>query len=190
MGLRNSSTHYGAVTKLLHWSVVLLFLHQYLGANLMTRVARDDTLLGLTQGDWYNWHKSIGLMLLVLAMLRWIWRRTGGLPDWAEVLTPSERAISHRNERLLYAAMFLMPLTGYLFVMAGGYGIKLFGLWDLPNPLGKEATVAALARFLPILLAYATLVVLSWHLGLGLKKHLFEGTGFLYRMLPWGPRGR
>jgi cytochrome b561 len=188
MGLKNSPTHYGAITKLLHWSVFLLFLYQYLGANLMTRVGRGHTLLGLTQGDWYNWHKSMGLMLLALAFLRLLWRRAGVLPDWAEVLTPAERAISHHNERLLYGAMLLMPVTGYLFVMSGGYGVKLFGLWDLPNPLGKEATLAAIARFLHILLAYGALVVIAWHVGLGLKKHVFEDTGFLRRMLPFGRR--
>lgn len=185
MGLLNSRTHYGAITKLLHWSVFLLFFYQYVGGNLMTRVARDQTLLGMTQDHWYNWHKSIGLVLLAFAVLRLLWRKSSALPDWAEGLTPSERAISHRNETLLYGAMFLMPLTGYLYVMAGGYGVKLFGLWNLSNPIGKQTTLATIAHFMHILLAYCALMVISWHVGLGLKKHFFEDSGFLHRMLPF-----
>ena len=49
----------------------------------MTHLARDKTLLSLTQGDYYNWHKSIGLVLLTLALARLIWRKTTPLPDWA-----------------------------------------------------------------------------------------------------------
>jgi cytochrome b561 len=65
MPFKNSASHYGAVSRFLHWSVFLLFVCQYVGANIMTNLARDKTLFGLTQGDYYNWHKSIGLVLLV-----------------------------------------------------------------------------------------------------------------------------
>jgi cytochrome b561 len=188
MRLKNSPTHYGAVTRFLHWAVFLLFVYQYVGANLMTRLARDKTLLGLTQGDYYNWHKSIGLALLALAVLRIIWRKTTPLPDWAPMLSPVERAISHRNETLLYGCMFLLPISGYLFVMAGGFGIKLFGFHDLPNPIGKQEWLAAMARVAHSVVAYATVVVVAWHVGLGLKHHLFERDGFLNRMLPFSRR--
>ncbi|MEZ5601580.1 MAG: cytochrome b/b6 domain-containing protein [Candidatus Competibacteraceae bacterium] len=107
------------------------------------------------------------------------------LPDWAPTLSPAERAISHRNEMLLYSCMFLLPISGYLFVMAGGYGIKLFGVYMLPDPIGKQAWLAALARLLHILAGYAAVVFIAWHVGLGLKHHLFDRDRFLYRMLPF-----
>ena len=135
MALKNSATCYGSVSRFLHWSVVTLFAFQYLSAAIMTHLARDKTLLGLSQGDLYNWHKSIGLVLLTLALARLIWRKATPLPDWAPVLSKTERAISHRNETLLYGCMFLLPLSGYLFVMAGNFGVKLFGLVNLPNPM-------------------------------------------------------
>jgi cytochrome b561 len=99
-----------------------------------------------------------------------------------------ERAISHRNETLLYGCMFLLPISGYLFVMAGGFGITLFGLHDLPNPIGKQEWLAAVARVAHSVVAYATVVVVAWHVGLGLKHHLFERDGFLNRMLPFSRR--
>ena len=188
MDLKNSPTRYGMVTRFLHWSVFLLFVHQYIGANIMTRLARDQTLLGLSQGDYYNWHKSIGLVLLALVVLRIVWRKTTPLPDWAPMLSPAERAISHRNEMLLYICMFLLPISGYLFVMAGGFGIKLFGFHDLPNPIGKQEWLAVVARVAHIVVAYATVVFVAWHVGLGLKHHLFERDGFLNRMLPFSRR--
>ena len=185
MPLKNSAAHYGAVSRFLHWSVFLLFVCQYVGANIMTNLARDKTLFGLTQGDYYNWHKSIGLVLLGLALVRLVWRKTTPLPDWAPTLTAAERTISHCNEMLLYWCMFLLPISGYFFVMAGGFGVKLFGLYELPNPVGKRESLATLALVAHIVVGYAAVVLIAWHVGLGLKHHLFDRDGFLNRMLPF-----
>jgi len=183
--LKNTPTRYGFVTKLLHWSVFALIVYQFVGANLMGRLGRNGTVLGLNQDHFYNWHKSIGLVVLGVAVLRIAWRRTTPLPEWCPALTPAERAITQRLEAMLYALMFLLPVTGYLFVMAGGYGVRLFGVHDLPNPIGKQPVLALWAQGLHVLLTHALVVVAAWHVGLGLKKHVYEGTRFLYRMLPF-----
>ena len=185
MPFKNTTTRYGAVSRFLHWSVFLLSFCQYVGASIMTHLARDKTLFGLSQGDYYNWHKSFGLILLELALLRLLWRKTTPLPDWAPTLSEAERTISHRNETLLYWCMFLLPISGYLFVMAGGFGVKLFGVYDLLNPIGKQETLATLALVVHIVVSYAAVVFIAWHVGLGLKHHLFDRDGFLNRMLPF-----
>ncbi|MBK8510066.1 MAG: cytochrome b [Candidatus Competibacteraceae bacterium] len=183
--LKNSATQYGTVARFLHWAVFLLFVFQYVSANIMTNLARDKTLFGLTQGHYYDWHKSIGLTVLGLAVLRWLWRKMTQLPDWAPTLSQAERVISHRNEMLLYGCMVLLPVSGYVFVMAGGFGVKLFGLHPLPNPIGKQESLAALALVTHIVLGYAAVVFIAWHVGLGLKHHLFDQDRFLNRMLPF-----
>ena len=95
MPLKNSATHYGSVTRFLHWTIFILFVWQYLSAAIMTHVGRDNTLLGLTQGNYYDWHKSMGLILLILAIMRLVWRKTTPLPDWAPTLSQAEQVISH-----------------------------------------------------------------------------------------------
>lgn len=124
-------------------------------------------------------------MLLALALLRLAWRKLTPLPDWAPTLTPPERTISHWNETLLYGCMILLPVSGYLFVMAGDYGIKLFGWQDLPNPIGKQEGLATLARVVHVVTSYVVVVVVAWHVGLGLKHQLFDRDRFLQRMLPF-----
>jgi cytochrome b561 len=185
MPLLNTATHYGAVTRFFHWAVFLLFAYQYVGANIMTRIAQGKTVFGLNQDQYYNWHKSIGLVLLALVVLRVAWRKLTRLPDWAPTLTPAERTLSHWNETLLYTCMFLMPVSGYLFVMAGGYGVMLFGTYNLPNPIGKQEGLAAVARVVHITTAYALVIIAGSHVGLGLKHHLCDRDGFLRRMLPF-----
>jgi cytochrome b561 len=70
MALLNTKEGYGALTKLLHWAVVALFAFQFAAANIMLRIGPNETTLGLTQDTFYNWHKSIGLVALAVAVLR------------------------------------------------------------------------------------------------------------------------
>ena len=91
MRLLNSPLGYGTLTKLLHWSMAGLFLFQYVAAHTMTRMGPDDRTLGLAQSVWYNWHKSIGLLALLVALARMANRRLGELPPWAETLSEAER---------------------------------------------------------------------------------------------------
>src|SRR4051794_5520680 len=74
MTLLNTQDGYGALTKLFHWLVVALFAFQFAAANIMLRIDAGGTVLGLTQDTYYNWHKSIGLVALVVAVLRLIAR--------------------------------------------------------------------------------------------------------------------
>lgn len=185
MALKNTPDRFGTISRGFHWAVFILFVYQFFGANVMTRLGKAGTVFGMDSDFYYNWHKSIGLVLLVIAIARILWRRNTPLPNWHSSLTKPERKISHRLETGLYVAMFALPISGFLFVMAGGYGVKLFGVYDLPNPIGKIEPVSVIAWVTHVLLAYCALVVIAWHVGLGIKKHVYEKTGLLNRMLPF-----
>ena len=177
---------YRPLTKLLHWAIVILFALQDAGANIMLRIEWEETFAGLSQAFYYNWHKSLGLVALVIAIARLINRRAGGLPDWAPSLTERERRFVHRNEQLLYAAMFLMPVTGYLYVMAGGFGVMLFGVWRMPDPIGKQEALAFVAKWLHKGASWALLASILAHLLIVLRHHFVLKTGLIHRMWPGG----
>ena len=185
MPLTNTPTRFGTVSRFLHWSVFLLFVHQFVGGNLMPNIGRNETVLGWSQGTWYEWHKSIGLVILALMCMRLAWRSFVPMPDWAACLSGSERRITRWIERLLYTSLLLLPLTGYLFVMAGDFNIKLFDHWRLPNPIGKQPALASVAHLLHVILTYVAVVAFSWHIGLVLKKHHGDGAQMLQRMVPF-----
>jgi cytochrome b561 len=184
MALLNSASGYGALTKLLHWLIVLLFACQYVSAAIMLRTPAEATTLGLDQAAYYNWHKSLGLVALVLALVRLLNRRAGELPPWAPTLTALEQSIIHRAEQLLYAAMLIMPVSGFLYVMAGGYGVRLFGIVDLPTIVPASAAVATAARWVHVASAIALLLPLGMHLGLVLGHHFGLRDRLMHRMLP------
>lgn len=184
MTLHNTADGYGALTKGLHWLLVALLAFQFAAANIMLRLDASGTALGLTQAAYYNWHKSIGLVALVVAVLRLLARRSGQLPDWAPTLSERERGFIHRAEQVLYAAMFVMPVSGFVYVMAGGYGVNLFGMWDLPNPIGARPALAAAAKWTHIVSAYILVLTLAGHIGLVLWHTLVLKDGLIRRMLP------
>ncbi len=184
MSLLNSAHGYGALTKLLHWAIVVLFAFQYAGAAVMLRASETSPTLGLVQSAYYNWHKSLGLAALALAIARLVNRRVGQLPPWAPGLTGLEQKLIHRTEQLLYAAMLVMPLSGFLYCMAGGYGVLLFGVLALPNPIGSWPIVASVSRFVHIAAAFALLLPIGLHLGIVLGHHFLAKDGLLRRMLP------
>ena len=117
-------------------------------------------------------------------MLRLLARRSGQLPDWAPTLNAGECRFIHRAEQVFYTAMFVMPVSGYFYVMAGGYGVNLFGVVDLPNPIGQRGILAAVAKWTHILSSYALLLALAGHFGLVLRHQLILKDRLLARMLP------
>lgn len=184
MRLRNSAEGYGALTMAYHWVVVALFACQFLSAAVMTRLGPDGVALGMTQDGLYNWHKSIGLVALAFALLRIANRRAGELPPWAPTLSERERAFVHRAEQVLYAAMIIMPVSGLVYVMSGGYGVRLFGVYELPRPLPAWPLLAQGAKWTHVLAGWALSIALAGHIGLVLRHQLFLRDGLLRRMLP------
>ncbi len=184
MPLLNAASGYGAFTKVLHWVVVVLFALQFTSASIMVRVAANGTAIGLSQAIYYNWHKSLGLLALMVAVLRLLARKSGRLPDWAPTLGNCERAFIHRAEQVLYAAMFVMPVSGFVYVMAGGYGVNLFGILELGNPIGGKPWLAGIAGWIHTLTAVVLGLTLAGHVGLVLWHQLVLKDRLLYRMLP------
>ncbi|MEM6381470.1 MAG: cytochrome b [Pseudomonadota bacterium] len=188
MALSNSADSYGALTKLFHWLIVVLFAWQYASGNIMLGMERGTLVAGLDQNAYFNWHKSIGLVALAIAIFRIINRSIGQLPDWAPTLGDGEKVFIHRAEQLLYLAMFVMPVSGYLYVMAGGFGVLLFGEWRLPNPIGEREWLEFAAKWVHIVSGYVLAAAVAGHVLLVLRHQFFMRDGLLWRMLP-GRRG-
>ncbi|MFM2421490.1 MAG: hypothetical protein RL291_20 [Pseudomonadota bacterium] len=183
MGRLNTSTAYGTVTKAIHWAMAFLFFVQVALAWTMLRTPPDGTALGIGQAALYNWHKSLGLVAFAFAFWRVANRKKGRLPDWAPTLSPFERSLIHRYEQVLYALMFVLPVSGFLYVMAGGFGVHLFGLWHLPRVVPEWAWLAQLAKWTHVIGSYVLVAALATHVGLVLRHQLLKRDGLLRRML-------
>src|SRR5215470_16243363 len=121
----------GAV--LLHWLLAALIFGQIAFGWYMETIPRGTPL----RGPVVNLHKSIGLTLALLILLRLIWRLTHRAPDLPPAVASWERVASKWVQFGLYTCMLVMPLSGYIGSNFSKYGVKLFNAVLLP-PWGSN----------------------------------------------------
>jgi cytochrome b561 len=181
--LKNTVTKYGAITKLFHWAVFILFVGQYTTATIMNWLDPNATLFGIGNSGWVAWHKSVGLLVFGIVLLRMIWRKTTRLPDWASGLSAWEKAAIHFVENGLYAVMILMPLTGLLMSAAGGHPTPFFNLFAITGFSHPNRILATTAWFMHIIISYVIVALVAVHVAMAVRRHLFEKDRYIKRML-------
>src|SRR6266567_380586 len=181
--LRNTADSWGAPAKFFHWVMAALILAQI--------------ALGLTAASWrvsptkielFFWHKSTGMLILLLVALRLLWRLANPAPALPAGMPAWERAAARSSHLLLYALMIALPITGWIVNSASNIPFRIFRLIPLPAivaPAQYTADVGALVhRGLFAVLA----LVLAAHIGAALRHHFVKRNTVLTRMLPGAGR--
>jgi cytochrome b561 len=165
----------------LHWLVVLLIVTQWLLAE------RADSLpLGMAKLETLAWHKSLGLTVLMLAVLRLAWRLMNTVPDLTAETRPWERQLARLSHLLLYALIFALPVSGWLMSSAKNYPVSWFKLFQFPDLVAPSEQLFRQMRDLHHLLFGALVVVALLHVAGALKHHFIDRNDVLRRMLPFG----
>jgi cytochrome b561 len=150
----------------LHWLVALGVLAQVALGWWMLGVPKEPP--GLRAG-WFNLHKSIGLTLGLLVLVRLAWRARHPAPALAGV-APWQRHASRTVHALLYMCLLVQPLSGLFGSLFTRYPIKYFGMalpaWNHEWAAGKEAMAALHVASAWLLMALVALHVAAavWHL--------------------------
>jgi cytochrome b561 len=173
MHWQNSPGRYGVLGQSLHWLVVAGIIASY----FLAEAAEDEAGDGLM-----SLHQSVGIAVLVLAVVRVVWRLVDGRPAWPPGMAPWERMAARVAHALLYALLFALPLTGWLTSSAEGDAVSFFGLVDLP-PLRAGLTEDA-AEELHEALFNVLLAVAALHVAAALKHLLWDRDGVMGSMLP------
>lgn len=119
MQIMDSPERYGATTRLIHWSMALLILGM-LTTGVFKELVEDSPL----EHTLMAYHKSIGIVILGMLLLRLVWRR---LNPSAAIGSSVSRIWVRLGHATLYLVMFLMPLSGLLLAWGSGHGIEFFG---------------------------------------------------------------
>lgn len=183
---------YTGLAILLHWLIaVLIVINAALG----------------TTADWMpaTWvrpvidtHKSIGITVLGLAILRLLWRLTHRPPPlvmhtgaWSRL----ERAAAHITHFLLYALMFMLPLSGWIhdsaWIEAANHPMYLYHVvpwprigWVMSLPAALKETVHDRFDCLHTYLGYGLYALLALHIAGALKHEWIDRDSVIRRMLP------
>ena len=187
MAWRNGEREWGTAAKLFHWTMALLIV----GSSIFVLHVNDSTwwfksspLVFIT---YIHWHKTFGLIALLLVLGRLLWRRGGAVPKTVQ-LTPFEQRWSHRTHLGLYALMIAVPLTGWLASSFFGSPTKVFGLFTIPPITPKWKPGVAVFYWAHFVLAWAILSVVTIHAAAALYHHYHRKDDVLRGM--WFGRAR
>jgi cytochrome b561 len=174
---RLPSDRYTRTAIQLHWLVAGLIACAFAVGWLMMPLSVSPFRLRLV-----NWHKWIGISVLLLAVLRILWRLTHSAPE----LLPMprwQRQLARGLHGTLYVLLFAMPISGWLSSNAAGYPIVYFGLIRLPTLVGKDKGLSQALHGLHHQIGWLLLLSFGLHLLAIVKHHFIDGDATLSRML-------
>ena len=174
------NTHYTRTAVTLHWLIALLIL-----VGLPLGLYMHDLPLSPHKLRLFSYHKWIGVTVFVLAVLRLSWRVTHRPPPLPDSMAAWERFAAEAVHYLLYALIFIIPITGWLMSSAKGFQTVWFGVLPLPDLIGKNAELGDQLHEVHENLNYALLFLLLGHVGAALKHHFFQHDDILTRMSPF-----
>ncbi|MCC6595434.1 MAG: cytochrome b [Rhodanobacteraceae bacterium] len=185
MALKSDALRWGSLARFFHWSVVVLLLVQGTLGLVMVDLPKRPSVIPL-----FNLHKSLGLTILLLALLRLLWRAfdrhpqpPAGMPQW-QVLG------ARAGHALLYGLLFALPVSGWLFDSAASLRpLFWWGLVKLPNLMGGPSeALKPIFQASHQWLFVALVLVAAGHAAAALVHHFVNRDDVLRRMLP-GRRG-
>jgi cytochrome b561 len=167
---------YTRTSRTIHWLMTILIIGM-LGLGWYMMSIEDDP-----GSDWYFMvHKSIGILVLLLASARLFWR-LGNQPPQLPAQVPSWQIraskISHWS---LYGAMIAMPVAGLTGALLSKGGITLFGL-PLPRLMGANHDLSEIFFFAHSVIAWVFVGLISLHVLAALKHLLVNKDGVFQRM--------
>ena len=168
---------YGFVSRLNHWLTAAAFLAA-LGTGLVIDHAglADEQVFAL-----YDWHMLFGTFVLLYGLWRVGWRVAKGFPISGAPM-PRWQEIASRAVHLgLLGTIAIMPISGVLMTVSGGFDVAVWGVVLVPS-IGEVEGLNAAAGAVHWILSFVILGLLALHIGAALKHHLVDRDPTLDRM--------
>lgn len=178
-------TSYNPLSKVLHWLIGLAII-----AMLAMGFLMDFIPVSPAKFQVYAVHKSLGLTILALVAVRYLWNLTTPTPMLVPGTPRWQAWAAHATHAALYVAMVLMPVSGWLMSSAAGFPVEVWGLFVAPDLVPSDAALRHTYAELHELIAYTFLVLLPLHAGAALYHHVIKRDATLQRMLPLPARFR
>lgn len=182
MRLRDTTQSWGSVTKLLHWGVAALILALIALGWLAALAPLSPAKITL-----FYWHKSLGMLVLALVVLRLGWRLFNRPPALPPGLPPWEPVLARAAHAGLYLLIVLIPVSGWLLSSAAGIPFRIFWVLPLPAIAPVSSRLESLLELAHQTLFWILAVVLAAHVAAALRHRFVLHNDVLERMLPHIP---
>jgi len=175
----SAGADWSAFAKFLHWTIAVLIVAQFVVGWMAASWPLSPTKL-----DLFVWHKSTGMLVLALVVVRLAWRATHRPPPWPSNMPRWERVAAGLAHGLLYAAMIAIPLTGWVVSSAAGVPFSIYWRIPLPSIVATDRDLAEAVANVHGALGIALIVLLVIHVAAALRHHYVKRDDVLLRMLP------
>ncbi len=186
-----SGSSYTAVAKTLHWLIAVAIIAMLIIGWTMTSLPKGEEKFAL-----FQWHKSIGITILLLSVLRLIWRLAHSAPPLPAAMPRWEKIAARASHALFYVLVIGMPLTGWAIVSSSPLNLPtmLYGLVPWPNlpvlpDLANKKEIGHVLGGVHGYGAYILATLLALHVAAALKHHFMDRDDVLTRMMPQSMTG-
>ena len=164
-----------------HWLTAAMVLTMIgVGLSMVASLAYYHRLVSI--------HRPLGILVLIVAVIRYINRRYSTLPPFPATMSPRERSIVPASELFLYTLLVLQPLAGWGMLSAARYPIVLYGSLHLFPILPHNVMSYAVLRGAHTALAYLLSLTILAHFAAVLFHTWVLRDGTFNRMAPWRVR--
>lgn len=171
---------------ILHWLIALMIIG-LLGLGLV--MGEEGLFPDQTKFMLYGIHKATGLMVIVLTVIRIMWRLMNPPPSYPSTMKPYETTILKLAHFGFYALMLAIPLSGWALTTAAGYApISIYGIFNWPALPGITAATPMDKEFVHSIgeihetLAWGMIGLLGLHIAAALKHQFIDKDNILKRM--------
>jgi cytochrome b561 len=177
MRASETSERYTRTAIVLHWLIALLVIAQFAWGWWMQGIPKQPPGV---RAEAFNLHKSVGLTILALMVVRILWR-LGHRPPRLPPMPPWQVWAARVTHGVLYAMLVIHPLAGYLGSEFSGYPVKYFGM-TLPSWAGKNVALKDLLSVVHLATSWVIAAAVALHLAGALKHAVLDRDGLLARM--------
>ena len=175
--IKNTDNTYGAVAKGFHWLLFLMLTFSILAGNFLASMPKGAEKLQAA-----GMHKSFGAVLLMLIMLRLVWRLINETPRLPDETTAGEAFVAKAMHWGLYVLMFAQPLSGIMMSQTAGIPVSFFGLFEFPVFLNKDTELAKIFLSMHCTVWILLVIAVFGHAGAALHHNFIKKDNVLKQM--------
>jgi len=176
--LKNTENSYGSIAKILHWVIGFSIIGLIAVGFLMSSMDPAPEKFEL-----YGIHKAVGVTVLMLIILRILWRFANKTVQAAEGVPPILQLAAKAGHLLLYIFMLTMPISGIMMSRFGSYDISVFNLFTIPAVTEKNTALASFFHSTHEYAAWGFVILITTHILAALYHHFVRKDTTLIRMV-------
>lgn len=179
---KNSVERYGAVHKTLHWVIAIAVIMMLVMGWVMGDIPNGPDKFWV-----YSLHKSLGITILALMVMRVVWKLVNwDLPKALPTHATWEKRLASFVHWLFYGLLFVQPLSGWMLTGAANSTINWFGFFSVPNIVAPDQDLRRAMSELHDIIPLALTGIIFLHVAGAMKHAVIDRDRTLRRMLPFG----